>query len=167
MDNSYTTYYLEMTSATQLRPKPQPVELQIIECEVPQPELNRFLYQLVGKQWGWSDLDTWSIADWAALIEQTCHRTWVAYYKGAIAGYYELHQAADFSVEIRYFGLAPQFLGKGFGGPLLSHAIESAWAWPETRRVWVHTCTLDHPAALANYQARGFRVFKQETALLG
>lgn len=58
MDNSYTTYYLEMTSATQLRPKPQPAELQIIECEVPQPELNRFLYQLVGKQWGWSDLDT-------------------------------------------------------------------------------------------------------------
>ncbi|EMD99996.1 GNAT family N-acetyltransferase [Pseudomonas sp. FeN3W] len=166
MDRTYTTYYLEMMSATELRPKPLPAELQIIECEVPQPELNRFLYQLVGKQWEWSDLDTWSIADWQALVEQPCHRTWVAYYKGAIAGYYELHQAADFNVEIRYFGLAPQFLSRGFGGPLLSHAIESAWAWPETRRAWVHTCTLDHPAALANYQARGFRIFRQETALL-
>ncbi|WP_226688020.1 GNAT family N-acetyltransferase [Stutzerimonas stutzeri] len=166
MDHTYTTYYLEMMSATELRPKPLPAELQIIECEVPQPELNRFLYQLVGKQWEWSDLDTWSIADWQALVEQPCHRTWVAYYKGAIAGYYELHQAADFNVEIRYFGLAPQFLSRGFGGPLLSHAIESAWAWPETRRAWVHTCTLDHPAALANYQARGFRIFRQETALL-
>ncbi len=166
MDRTYTTYYLEMMSATELRPKPLPAELQIIECEVPQPELNRFLYQLVGRQWEWSDLDTWSIADWQALVEQPCHRTWVAYYKGAIAGYYELHQAADFNVEIRYFGLAPQFLSRGFGGPLLSHAIESAWAWPETRRAWVHTCTLDHPAALANYQARGFRIFRQETALL-
>lgn len=166
MDRTYTTYYLEMMSATELRPKALPAELQIIECEVPQPELNRFLYQLVGKQWEWSDLDTWSIADWQALVEQPCHRTWVAYYKGAIAGYYELHQAADFNVEIRYFGLAPQFLSRGFGGPLLSHAIESAWAWPETRRAWVHTCTLDHPAALANYQARGFRIFRQETALL-
>lgn len=162
MDRSYTTYYLEMTSAAALRAKPQPHDLQIIECEVPQAAFNRFLYELVGTPWEWGDLDAWSDTDWQALVEQDCHRTWVAYHRGAIAGYYELYRPDGCNTEIRYFGLASQFLGHGFGGALLSHAIESAWQWPGTTRVWVHTCTFDHPAALGNYQARGFRIFKQE-----
>ena len=82
-------------------------------------------------------------------------------------GYYELHRPDGENAEIRYFGLAPQFLDKGFGGPLLSQAIRSAWEWPGTRRVWVHTCSLDHPAALANYQARGLQLYKQEHEALG
>ncbi len=129
---------------------------------MPQAALNRFLYELVGTPWEWGDLDAWSDTDWQALVEQDCHRTWVAYHRGAIAGYYELYRPDGCNTEIRYFGLASQFLGHGFGGALLSHAIESAWQWPGTTRVWVHTCTFDHPAALGNYQARGFRIFKQE-----
>ena len=162
MERSCTTYYLEMVTASELKEKPQPHELQIIECEVPQAEFNRFLYKLVGTPWEWGDLDTWGISDWQALVEQDCHRTWVAYYRGAIAGYYELYRPDGSNAEIRYFGLAPQFLGCGFGGALLSHAVRSAWGWSGTERVWVHTCTFDHPAALRNYQARGFRIFKQE-----
>ncbi|MFJ4067710.1 GNAT family N-acetyltransferase [Pseudomonas sp. NPDC089996] len=167
MERACTTYFLEMTSASDLQEKPQRDDLQIIECEVPQAAFNRFLYQLVGTPWEWGDLDTWSEADWQALVEQDCHRTWVAYYRGAIAGYYELYRPDGCNSEIRYFGLASQFLGQGFGGALLSHAISSAWAWHGTRRVWVHTCTLDHPAALANYQARGFRIYKQEESAPG
>ena len=90
-------------------------------------------------------------------------RTWVGYYKGSPAGYYELQQQDGGDVEIAYFGLAPRFIGKGFGGYLLSHAIKSAWNWEGTRRVWVHTCTLDHPTALQNYKARGLEVYKVET----
>ena len=71
--------------------------------------------------------------------------------------------ASILDVEIAYFGLAPRFIGKGFGGYLLSHAIKSAWAWEGTRRVWVHTCTLDHPTALQNYKARGLEVYKVGT----
>lgn len=161
MNCSCTTYYLEMTSASDLQAKPQRHDLQIIECEVPQALFNKFLYQLVGASWEWGDLDTWHDADWQALVEQDCHRTWVAYHRGAIAGYYELYRPDGRNSEIRYFGLAPQFIGCGFGGALLSHAALSAWEWPGTERVWVHTCTLDHPAALQNYQARGFRIYKQ------
>ncbi|MDH2014003.1 GNAT family N-acetyltransferase [Pseudomonas juntendi] len=161
MNRSCTTYYLEMTSASDLQAKPQRHDLQIIECEVPQALFNKFLYQLVGAPWEWGDLDTWRDADWRALVEQDCHRTWVAYHRGAIAGYYELYRPDGRNTEIRYFGLAPQFIGSGFGGALLSHAALSAWEWPGTERVWVHTCTLDHPAALQNYQARGFRIYKQ------
>jgi len=65
-------------------------------------------------------------------------------------------------VEILYFGLAEAFFGQGFGGPLLTHALQSAWAWPGTTKVWVHTCSLDHPSALANYQARGLRIYREE-----
>lgn len=162
MERSCITYYLEMTSASELQEKPQRHDLQIIECEVPQAEFNRFLYKLVGTSWEWGDLDSWSSSEWRALVEQECHRTWVAYHRGAIAGYYELYRPDGCNCEIRYFGLAPQFLGCGFGGALLSHAVRSAWEWQGTERVWVHTCTFDHPAALGNYQARGFRVFKQD-----
>lgn len=162
MERSYTTYYLEMTSASELNEKPQRHDLPIIECEVPQAEFNRFLYELVGTPWEWGDLDSWGLSDWQALVEQNCHRTWVAYHRGALAGYYELYRPDGSNCEIRYFGLAPQFVGCGFGGALLSHAVQSAWGWEGTERVWVHTCTYDHPAALRNYQARGFRIFKQE-----
>lgn len=166
MDRTCTTFYLEMTSSAELREKPSRPDLQIVECELPQPELNRFLYALVGKAWDWTDLSRWSDDQWRALVEQEGHRTWVAYHRGAIAGYYELYRPDGRNVEIRYFGLAAAFMGLGFGGPLLSHALRSAWNWPGTERVWVHTCTLDHPAALANYQARGLRVYRQEETLL-
>jgi len=77
-----------------------------------------------------------------------------------IVGYYELQQQGE-SVEIRIFGLTPEFLGQGHGGPLLDHAVESAFAWG-ARRVWVHTCTDDHPGALPNYLKSGFTIFKIE-----
>ncbi|WP_155290520.1 GNAT family N-acetyltransferase [Pseudomonas parafulva] len=162
MTDTQTVYYLEMTSPDQLRAKPARDDLNVVECEIVQPAFNRFLYQLVGSDWSWTDLDHWTDEQWQAEIGQACHRTWVAYHRGAIAGYYELQRPDGENVEIRYFGLAPQFLDRGFGGPLLSQALRDAWNWPGTRRVWLHTCSLDHPAALANYQARGMRLYKQE-----
>lgn len=159
---SHTTYYLEMLSPEQLRGKPLPAELRIVECELKQFQLNRFLYQLVGEPWLWTDKLVWTDEQWQALINRQNHRTWVAYQKGAIAGYYELQMSDEGSVEILYFGLVEAFFGQGFGGPLLSHALQSAWDWPGVKRVWVHTCTLDHPSALSNYQARGLEIHQQE-----
>ncbi|WP_409526314.1 GNAT family N-acetyltransferase [Nitrincola sp. MINF-07-Sa-05] len=157
-----TTFFLQMASPDELKPKPLPDTLTIIECEEPQYQLNRFLYELIGNSWEWGDLNSWTDDQWRALVESGDHRTWVAYYRGSIAGYYELHRPDGANAEIRYFGLTPNVIGKGFGGPLLSHAIESAWSWPGTQRVWVHTCTLDHPSALSNYLARGLKVYREE-----
>ncbi len=81
---------------------------------------------------------------------------------GAPAGYFELQKHADGSVEIAYFGLLPEFLGRGLGKYLLSEAVEAAWALAASR-VWLHTCSLDGPAALPNYVARGFVPYKKET----
>ncbi len=86
----------------------------------------------------------------------------------AVAGYFELRNCEDGSVEIAYFGLLPEFLGRGLGKHLLTCATEQAWA-DGANRVWLHTCTLDDPAALPNYLKRGFRPFRTEkyTANLG
>ena len=157
------TYYLEMKSASSLKDKRASNGLKIHECEIKQFQFNRFLYQLVGEDWEWVDRLSWSDEQWKAYAENENLRTWVAYHKGSPAGYYELQKQNGGDVEIAHFGLAPKFIGQGFGGYLLSQAIKSAWKWKGTRRVWVHTCTLDHPSALQNYKARGMEVYQVET----
>ena len=158
-----TTYYLEMTSVEALNPKAEPEGLVVVESEIKQFQFNRFLYHLVGAKWEWFDKYSWSDDQWRAFAESDDLRTWVALYRGSPAGYYELQRQEGGDVEIAYFGLAPRFIGKGFGGYLLYHAIASAWAWEGARRVWVHTCTLDHPNALQNYQARGMTLYRTHT----
>ncbi|WP_263081320.1 GNAT family N-acetyltransferase [Endozoicomonas sp. Mp262] len=157
------TYYLEMNSPDALNAKKVQEDLAIIEAEIKQYALNRFLYQLVGEAWQWTDKLVLTAEEWQAYAENENLRTWVAYCKGAIAGYYELQKQGDGNVEIAYFGLAPGFIGRGFGGYLLTHAIQSAWGWQGTERVWVHTCSLDHPSALANYQARGLTIYHRQS----
>jgi GNAT superfamily N-acetyltransferase len=84
------------------------------------------------------------------------------YGSGTPAGYFELERQAKGNVEIAYFGLLPGFIGKGLGAYLLTFATRRAWDMGAAR-VWVHTCDLDHPRTLANYQARGFRIFHVES----
>lgn len=155
-----------MRAPSELRPKhcPDPC-FQIKEAIVKQWEFNRFLYLLVGRDWAWNDKKGWSEAQWQGYAESDRLRTFVAYYTGSVAGYYELRGDARDGAEIAMFGLAPKFVGRGFGGALLTNALESAWATKATR-VWLHTCSLDHPAALPNYQARGMRIYKVETVSL-
>ena len=124
---------------------------------VSQWQLNRFLYLHVGGPWSWTDKFDWPDERWQAYVGSPALRTFIGFYEGSIAGYCELHRKNG-DVEIAYFELTPEFIGRGFGGPLLTSAIEEAWRW-DAARVWVHTCTLDHPAALRNYEARGMRIY--------
>ena len=103
----------------------------------------------------------------ARLLDRPGVETWLALDRGTPAGYAELDGTADDGeVELAYFGLLPSFTGRGLGGHLLTEALRRAWTladrWadlPPTRRIWVHTCTTDGPAALSNYQSRGLRVY--------
>lgn len=158
-----TIYYLEMTSADALKSKDESQGLKVVECEIKQFQFNRFLYEFVGRNWQWIDKVSWPDEQWKHYAESDYLRTWVAYLKGSPAGYFELQKQPHHNVEIAYFGLAPQFIGQGMGGYLLSQAVQQAWQWHPTRRVWVHTCTLDHPNALNNYQSRGFSLFQTQT----
>ena len=157
-----TTYFLEMLSPSSLRSKNDPGGLIVSECMVKQFQFNKFLYQFIGEKWLWTDKLSWADEQWQEYVERDSFRTWVAYSEGAVAGYYELVKDKPGNVEITYFGLVENFIGRGFGAYLLSQAIKSAWGWHGARRVWVHTCTLDHPGALQNYLARGMEIYREE-----
>jgi GNAT superfamily N-acetyltransferase len=153
------TYHLEMTDPADLvRAAAAPADLVLTRAEIPSPALNRFLYTAVGGDWYWLQRLPWSHEQWMRYLERDGVETWVAYVAGTPAGYFELEAQERGNVEIAYFGLLPRFIGRGLGGALLTATVERAWAMG-ARRVWVHTCSLDHPSALPAYQARGFRVF--------
>lgn len=161
-----TTYYLEMLDPRELRPKGSPRgDLALVRIAPPVPELNRFFYTAVGGAWWWHDRLPWTYRHWLDYLERPELQTWMLSAAGIPAGYFELEAQADASVEVAYFGLLPGFIGAGLGGHLLTCAIERGFAMG-ARRVWLHTCTLDHPQALANYQARGMRLFKEESAIM-
>jgi GNAT superfamily N-acetyltransferase len=156
-----TTWYLEMLSPEQLRRSEMPAgEVHVERADIPSPELSRFLYTAVGGDWYWLDRLEWDFARWLAYLDRPAVETLVLYVSGTPAGFVELEVQADDNVEIAYFGLLPRFIGQGLGGYLLSIGVERAWA-QGARRVWVHTCSLDSPNALANYTRRGFRVYDQ------
>ncbi len=150
---------LEQRSPADVVPaRPPRVPADLVEVETAVPELNRFLYTAVGGDWYWVDRLPWTYAQWQAWVDRPEHRTLLAQVGGAPAGYAELDGQPQGAVEVAYFGLLPQFTGLGLGGWLLEQALREAWATPGAARVWVHTCSLDGPAALANYRARGLTV---------
>lgn len=160
---SVTTYHLELLDPRDLRPKRSPrADLALVRVDPPMPELNRFFYTTVGGDWHWTDRLPWTLRQWFDYLNRPDLETWMLTAAGVPAGYFELETQPGSSVEVAYFGLLPRFVGCGLGGHLLTCAIEQGFA-SGARRVWLHTCTLDHPQALANYKARGLRLFKQES----
>jgi len=158
-DKTEITWYLQMLSPEELRSKTLLPDTQLVRLEIPYPALNRFFYQEVGKLWQWTDRLNWPEEEWLNWVERENVQTWMLLLRGTPAGYFELDDQ-DGDVEIAYFGLLPKFLGKGLGGGFLTAAVEKAWEM-EASRVWVHTCDLDHPNALNNYQARGFQIYSE------
>ena len=158
-----TTTYLEMCRREELIAKAVTDDRFTVQ-QFPGNDwrLNRQFYLTVGQSWAWNDKRSWSDSEWQEYASADGLQTFVAQYDGQEAGYYELFLHADDSVEIAYFGLLPRFVGRGLGGALLTSALTEAWNM-DPPRVWVHTCTLDHPSALANYQARGMKIYRVET----
>ncbi|MBP6784119.1 MAG: GNAT family N-acetyltransferase [Verrucomicrobiales bacterium] len=155
--------YLQMLSSAELRPKRiADARFSIRECTVKQWPFNRFLYFTVGEDWEWTEKRSWSDVQWQDYAESDRLWTFAAYYDDSLAGYFELYEDDQRDIEIAYFGLMPGFYGRGFGGALLTAALEEAWKL-QPGRVWVHTCTLDHASAIPNYQARGMTIYKVET----
>ncbi|GAA3233578.1 GNAT family N-acetyltransferase [Actinocorallia longicatena] len=164
-----TTWYLEQTSPGDLVPA-RPAPVQIVRAEVPSPEFARYLYTAVGGPHNWTDRLVWSHDHWQEHLTRPGVEIWTAWDRGTPAGYVELLPPEDGAVEIICFGLVPSFIGRGIGGHLLSEGTARAWdlaaRWPglpATTRVWLHTCSLDGPAAVPNYTRRGFRVYATRT----
>ena len=150
---------LEMLDQGGIHPAREPaVPARVVRSTPPDPDLSRRCYGLVGGPWSWVDRLSWSQDDWRAWVERPGHELWTLEVTDELAGYFELSPEPDGVVELAYFGLVPGFEGRGLGGWMLTYALRRAWQLPGTRRVWVHTCGLDGPAALPNYLARGMHV---------
>jgi GNAT superfamily N-acetyltransferase len=157
-----TRTYLRMSAPDALNPGrslPNAHAARVAECS---PDRYRELYRAVGAEWHWHDRDAWSDERLAEHLANPAVSVHVFTVEGVTAGYFELqrHDAGD--VELVYFGLMPQWIGQGLGGAMLTAATEEAWRSGATS-VWLHTCSLDHPRALANYRARGFEPYRVET----
>lgn len=158
-----TVSYLVMYAPEQLRRKPLgDPRLQIRPVIPPRWQFNQSMYCRIGADWSWQEKRGWNEAQWRAYAEAPGLHTFVASWAGEPAGYFELREDPHGGIEIVYFGLLRPFIGKGLGGAMLSSALEQAWRLGPDR-VWVHTSTLDHPAALSNYQARGLRIYRTGT----
>ena len=157
MPQPVTITFLEMTDPAQLRPKPFPSGAEVVRIVRPSLDLNRFFYTTVGKDYSWTDRLPWSDDQWLAYLNEPDVETWLLFANGEQAGYFELGPEADGAIDIRYFGLLPEYTGKGLGGPLLTVAVNRPWQMG-AKKVTVNTCTLDHPAAIGHYLARGFQI---------
>ncbi|MGP9529022.1 GNAT family N-acetyltransferase [Glutamicibacter sp. AOP5-A2-18] len=169
-----TVTFLQQLSSDELigSTKTLPSDARIEQVEQITPEFSRFLYQSVGSELNWTDRLDSTREVWNEVLIRPGSETWVLYRGGAPRGYFELVTEAGqggSEVEIFYFGLFPDATGQGLGGVLLDRALTQAWrlasrwpALPEVSRVWLHTCSLDSPAALPNYLARGLKIYRTE-----
>jgi GNAT superfamily N-acetyltransferase len=155
------TTYLEIRDPVAIRPARRvPADVAMVRALEPSPELNRYFYTAVGGDWHWRDRLGWTWEEWLASIGRPGHETWYLTWRGTPAGYFELDGTAPPDAEITFFGLLPAFAGRGLGGWWLERAIRRGFEVGS--RVWLHTCSLDSPAAIPNYLARGMVTFRTE-----
>ena len=159
--------YLEIKSLKEVRASKKP--LDIISVKLVQPkdfQLNKFLYKQVGKKYEWKDRLVWTDKNWTDYVFNKYLLTFVLKKDEDIAGYFELifHKNIN-EVEIAYLGILEEYFGKKLGGYLLTEALKESFSTLGAKRVWCHTCSLDHKNALKNYVARGMNIFKSETLI--
>ena len=155
-------YYLQMFAPPQADVAPPPLgSLQVLHAQQPQVGYYRYLYDAVGHDYCWLSRRRLSDDELAAIIQHPQVELHVLHVNGTPAGFAELDRRQPGEIELKQFGLMPGFLGKGLGKWFLRWTIERAFSYgPE--RFWLHTCTLDHEAALPNYQKAGFELYQTE-----
>ena len=153
--------YLEINSLSELNESKIVEEGYSIKLVEPVDfQLNKFFYKNVGKNHHWVDRLVWTEKQWTEYVSNKKVKTYILKKKDDLAGYFELilHQN---EIEIAYLGLLEEYQNKKLGSFLLSSAIKNSFSY-QTKRVWVHTCSLDHKNALNNYIDRGMKIFKKE-----
>ena len=157
-----TVYYLEMLAPSQ-RMVPAPRDgLTVLHAQTPSVPYYRFLYDSVGKDYHWLSRRKLADAELAAILHDPLNEVHVLHVDGSPAGFAELDRRQPDEVELVQFGLMPDFIGQGLGKWFLQWTIDKVWSYVP-RRFWLHTCTLDHPAALPTYKKAGFVQFKEES----
>ena len=156
--------YLEIKSLNELVQKKKPnSEYFVKKVPINDFQLNKFFYKQIGQNHHWFDRLVWDDKKWINYVSNPNVFTFVLKDSENIAGFFELIYHKDKSeIEIAYFGLLTDYMDKKLGGYMLTEAIKLSFSY-EVKRVWVHTCSLDHKNALNNYLARGMKIYNTET----
>ena len=156
--------YLEIKSLNELVQKKKPNSEYFVEkISIDDFQLNKFFYKQIGQNHYWIDRLVWDDKKWINYVSNPNVSTFVLKNNENIAGFFELiYHKNKFEIEIAYFGLLKDFMDKKLGGYMLTEAIKISFSY-KVKRVWVHTCSLDHNNALNNYLARGMKIFNIET----
>ena len=155
--------FLEIKSLNDLNEVQKPSKKYTLNVIKPKNfQLNKFLYKQVGKKHHWVDRLTWTDQNWMVYISKENVLTYILKHEDDLVGYFELiFHEKKLEIEIAYFGILEEYFGKKLGGFLLSEAIKESFIL-EAKRVWVHTCSLDHQNALKNYLSRGMKIYNTE-----
>ena len=138
-------------------------DLYLEKVNQPNFQLNKFFYKEIGKKHSWTDRLVWDEKKWIDYLEDSRVNTYILKHNNDFIGYFEqIFDKNNLDCEIAYFGILEEYIGKKLGGYLLSEAIKISFNIG-SKRIWVHTCSLDHKNALQNYLSRGMKVFKSET----
>ncbi len=154
------TVYLEMRAPPIGHVASPAADIDILLVSRPSVEYYRFLYRGVGADYHWVDRLVMPSGQLEQIIQDERVDIYVLTLAGVEAGFAELDRRQPQEIELAYFGLFPAAIGKGLGKYLLRRILDVAWVH-EPNRVWLHTCDLDHPAALRNYQQAGFTIYEQ------
>ena len=157
-----TITYLEMhrRHSSSLRLS-TPKNTAILQAHQPPLSFYRYLYNQVGEPWLWYERRAMDDETLRAIIHDPAVSIHVLYFDGVPAGYVELDSRVNHEIELAYFGLLPEFIGRRLGPWFLNWTLDSAWN-RNPSRIWVNTCNLDHPKALLCYQRAGFEPYRQE-----
>ncbi len=157
--------YLEMTHGPDLPPaRPPRTEGTIVPVAKPSVPFYRYLFAVIGEPWLWMERRKMSDAELTALIQDPGVDIQVLYVDGEPGGYFELDCRDPSDIELVYCGVVPWLIGQGWGRFILLSAIERAWSF-HPRRMWLHTCDLDHSGAIAFYQRQGFVVYDEQVEI--
>ena len=162
------TTYLEMPrpEAGTIPASPAiPEGFTIARWEAPPIDDYRAMFRAVGGPWGWTGRLLLEDDELRSLLNDPAIEIWRLGRGTELAGFIELDYRQPGEVEIVYFGLRPEFIGRGLGGFVLRWASHHVWSRPGVERFWLHTCDYDHPDALRVYQRAGFRVTDEHTGL--
>ena len=156
--------YLEIKSLNQLSEVKKSGDNYSLNQVIPNDfQLNKFFYKQIGKNYQWIDRLIWTDKNWIEYVSSPNLFTFVLKNNDDIAGFFELMNHKDkLETEIAYFGLLKEYFGKKLGGYMLSEAIKKSFSY-NVKRVWAHTCSLDHKNALKNYLSRGMKIYNTET----
>ena len=164
MNKKIDRNYLEISTIKDLNESNHDFDKYSLKfLDKPDFQLNKFFYRNVGKKHHWVDRLAWSEKQWIKYTSDEKVKTYILKKSNDFVGYFELifHNNSN-EVEIAYLGLLEEYQNKKLGSYLLTCAIKKSFL-DNPKRVWVHTCSLDHKNALNNYIARGMKIFKKET----